>query len=237
MKTFPRIMKIFLRIAAFVLLLPILLFGFFSVMIELYDPFDPDDTIARIIWVFFSLSLMGFTICSMICLVKYNKKLMISAIGLLLLGTTVPISNLFIERKVEFIHIVTSERKMYLCDEHSNITRTYTVSFDTDAVNKGDGRTLQGWYYIDAMNPDSITHKSLRIIPFDGHYAAMPNTVYTADEIRIHGTPNEGAPEKAVRMHRRDWTGVSFAVTNKEMNEIYRRVKVGIRVLIVPAKE
>ena len=64
--------------------IPLLIYGLLIALTLLALSTDNDyDTISGISLACAGLSVMGFVICSTICIVKYNKKIMISAIGLL----------------------------------------------------------------------------------------------------------------------------------------------------------
>ena len=97
---------------------------------------------------------------------------------------------------------------------------------------EGDERTPEGRYTIDARNPASAYHLSLHI--------SYPNTADRAfaqargrspgGEIFIHGQPN-WLP--AGRLPG-DWTDGCIAVSNDEMDEIFRRVRIGTAIVIKP---
>jgi lipoprotein-anchoring transpeptidase ErfK/SrfK len=102
-------------------------------------------------------------------------------------------------------------------------------------VQRGDKRTPEGLYYIEARNPHSRYHLALRV--------SYPNTfdlwraralgVPPGGDIMIHGLPNgQGYVGEA---HRQDnWTEGCIAVTNQEIEEIWRSVPVGTPIQIKP---
>lgn len=100
---------------------------------------------------------------------------------------------------------------------------------------EGDGKTPEGDYVIDWRNPDSCCHLSLHL--------SYPNTddveraqvagVPPGENIMIHGFPN-GASWFS-RLHRwGDWTNGCIAVTDLEMDELWRAVDDGTPITIDP---
>lgn len=98
---------------------------------------------------------------------------------------------------------------------------------------EGDGRTPEGVYSISGRNADSAFHLSLRIsYPNDADKkAAAARGVSPGGDIFIHGAPNwwvfPGQPPG-------DWTRGCIAVTNAEIEEIWRLVTDGTLVEIRP---
>ncbi len=102
-----------------------------------------------------------------------------------------------------------------------------------DKVVQGDGRTPEGVFHIDLRNEASQYHLSLRIDypqPEDVARAAELGTSPGGD-IYIHGQPpGLGLRERLAG----DWTAGCIAVTNANIEEIWRVTPVGTRVEIVP---
>ena len=102
-------------------------------------------------------------------------------------------------------------------------------------LRRGDGRTPEGMYYIQARNPGSKYHLSLRIsYPNDAdRERASRHGATPGGDIMIHGLPPAFATVGA--LHRQqDWTEGCVAVTNAEIEEIWRAVPNGARILIKP---
>ena len=100
---------------------------------------------------------------------------------------------------------------------------------------RGDGRTPEGLYFIDARNPGSKYHLSLHISYPDSaqRRAAARRGISPGGDIMIHGLPKRFATVGA--LHRQqDWTEGCVAVTNDEIEEIWRVVPDGARILIKP---
>jgi murein L,D-transpeptidase YafK len=117
--------------------------------------------------------------------------------------------------------------------------KTYEVALGSNPVGhkqqQGDGRTPEGRYKIDYRNPNSSFHRSLHISypgPADVR-SARRRGVSPGGDIMIHGLPNGmGA---VGRLHLvSDWTKGCIAVTNDEIEEIWRVVPDGTVVEITP---
>jgi len=119
------------------------------------------------------------------------------------------------------------------------VIRTYKIALGSEPVGpkarQGDHRTPEGTYVIDNRNANSKFHRSLHI--------SYPNAadrerahklgVSPGGDIFIHGLPNGygfvGAAHRA-----RDWTDGCIAVTDQEIEEIWRAVDNGTPVEILP---
>lgn len=104
-----------------------------------------------------------------------------------------------------------------------------------DKTRRGDGRTPEGLYYIEGRNPGSKYHLSLRISypNAQDRASASRRGVSPGGDIMIHGLAPAFATVGA--LHRQqDWTEGCVAVTNAEIEEIWRAVPNGARILIKP---
>lgn len=117
--------------------------------------------------------------------------------------------------------------------------RTYQVALGPNPTGhkqfEGDGRTPEGRYFIDWRNPNSDFHLSLKI-----SYPNRADTTYAraakrspGGQIFIHGLPN-GHGGLGASHRLRDWTAGCVAVTNEEIEEIWRVVPNGCVVEIEP---
>lgn len=140
--------------------------------------------------------------------------------------------------EVDRVLIEKSARRLTLL-ESGRPVRSYRVALGGDPVGpkrrEGDERTPVGLYEIDARNPNSAYHLSLRISypnPQDRARAAAAG-VDPGGMIMIHGIRNGLGWIGA--LHRfLDWTDGCIAVTNPEMDEIWDLVEVGTPVEIRP---
>jgi murein L,D-transpeptidase YafK len=97
---------------------------------------------------------------------------------------------------------------------------------------QGDERTPEGNYIIDGRNGGSHYHLSLRISypnAADRAFAARAGRDPGGD-IFIHGQPN-GYPVARIP---NDWTDGCIALSNAEIEELWRVVKTGTRITILP---
>lgn len=136
------------------------------------------------------------------------------------------------------VMVKKKERKMVLMQD-GKVIRSYSVSLGPNPVGhkqqQGDGRTPEGKYRLDYRNANSKFYKSMHV-----SYPAAADTksakargVQPGGMIMVHGSPNQygwaGAPLKFV-----DWTDGCIAVTNEEMDEIWKMVKDGTEIVIEP---
>ena len=142
---------------------------------------------------------------------------------------TDPANKVLIEKK---------ERRLTLLSE-DEVIKTYKIALGGNPVGPkerlGDKKTPEGTYVIDTRNRDSEYHLSLHIsYPNErDKRRAKELGVSPGGDIMIHGIKNGlswvGASHSEV-----DWTEGCIAVTNKEMEEIYRLVPNGTIVEIRP---
>jgi murein L,D-transpeptidase YafK len=99
---------------------------------------------------------------------------------------------------------------------------------------QGDGRVPEGAYRITAHNPNSAFHLSLRIgYPTAEQVAdAARRGVNPGGDIMIHGLPN-GRGSIGSRHTLVDWTEGCIAVTNREIEWLYKAVANGTPVEII----
>jgi murein L,D-transpeptidase YafK len=117
--------------------------------------------------------------------------------------------------------------------------KTYKIALGRNPVGpkerEGDGRTPEGVYAIDGRNTQSAFHRSLHVSypNADDRRRAAGLHVRPGGAIMIHGLPNGfGALGAAHRLH--DWTDGCIAVTDDEIEEIWRMVPNGARIEIRP---
>ncbi|HEV7371436.1 L,D-transpeptidase family protein [Arenibaculum sp.] len=100
---------------------------------------------------------------------------------------------------------------------------------------EGDNRTPEGIYRISGRNPNSAYHLSLRISypePRDVA-AAQARGEPPGSDIMIHGIRN-GFGWLGTLHRQLDWTAGCIAVTNAEIEEIWRAVPDGTPIEILP---
>jgi murein L,D-transpeptidase YafK len=119
------------------------------------------------------------------------------------------------------------------------VLKTYPVSLGGAPAGhkrrEGDERTPEGRYVLDYRNPDSFAHLSLHVSYPDSADVARARAegVPPGGMIMVHGITN-GLGWMG-RLHRLvDWTDGCIAVTNGEMDEIWRAVPDGTPIEIRP---
>ena len=140
--------------------------------------------------------------------------------------------------KADRIVVYKAERRLEL-HLGDKILRTYHIALGRHPVGqklqRGDGKTPEGTYFIDRRNMASEYHLSLHLsypAPADIKRAAARN-IDPGGNILIHGEPNilnhEG---KALLL--KDWTAGCIALSNTDVDEVWRLVDDGIAVDINP---
>jgi murein L,D-transpeptidase YafK len=119
------------------------------------------------------------------------------------------------------------------------IVREFRVSLGRGGLGPkrkwGDGRVPEGVYPIIAHNPKSAYHLSLRIgyPTAEQAVAAQQDRLNAGGDIMIHGLPN-GDGYIGSRQLRIDWTQGCIALSNAEIEWLYRAVADGTPVEIQP---
>ena len=136
------------------------------------------------------------------------------------------------------ILVLKNKRRLILLKEGKPL-KNYRISLGSNPIGhktqEGDGRTPEGRYVIDYRNPKSKYHLSLHI--------SYPNTadrdqaknrgVSPGGDIMIHGLPN-GFEKIGDYQVYADWTQGCIAVTNEEIEELWRAVPNGTPIEIRP---
>lgn len=138
------------------------------------------------------------------------------------------------------IRVLKGLRRMDMLDENGNTIRSYKISLGKNPVGRkekeGDERTPEGLYYIDGRNPKSDYHLSLKISypqPTDLTRAKQKG-VRPGGSIFIHGKPNGKSWMWWKYAQKYDWTNGCIAVSNEEIEEIWRLIADGTPIEIKP---
>ena len=122
---------------------------------------------------------------------------------------------------------------------NGRMLKTYTVALGANPTGhkqeEGDMKTPEGLYTIDYRNPNSVFHLSLHV-----SYPSAEDTSRAAErgasagcDIMIHGLPNgQGSNPDAYR--GQDWTAGCIAVTDQEIEELWRITPDGTPIEIRP---
>ena len=138
--------------------------------------------------------------------------------------------------RIDLIEIDKSDRLLTVY-RGGEALRSYQVALGSapegDKAQQGDGRTPEGTFRIDRRNPQSKFHLSLGINypqPDDAARAAE-RSVSPGGDIFIHGQPKAVA---GLITLPGDWTAGCIAVSNAEMEELWRIAPIGTEVVIRP---
>jgi murein L,D-transpeptidase YafK len=129
-------------------------------------------------------------------------------------------------------------RKMTLFYRGDSVA-VYLVALGRNPVGhkerQGDGRTPEGVYRIEARNPASKYHLSLRVSypSATDRVRAAQRGVSAGNDIMIHGLP-PAFSRYGARHRAWDWTEGCIAVTDQEIEEIYQAVQLGAVINIKP---
>ena len=142
------------------------------------------------------------------------------------------------DTKADRVLVEKSRRRLTLLRDGHPIS-TYRIALGSQPIGtkhrEGDGRTPEGTYVIDSRNDATTFHRALHISYPDAadRLAARRAHVDPGGAILIHGLRND--LRWVGRAHRLvDWTSGCIAVTNAEIDEIWRLVPTGTVVDIRP---
>lgn len=133
---------------------------------------------------------------------------------------------------VTSVQVHKADRKMYLLNGN-RVLKQYDIGLGFSPVGdklfEGDGRTPEGAYYVNRVNPKSRYHLSVGIsYPNEqDRQMAFVAGKEPGGDIFIHG-------KGSYRGDVRDWTAGCIAVTDKEIEEVFSMVHVGTPIYIMP---
>jgi murein L,D-transpeptidase YafK len=138
----------------------------------------------------------------------------------------------------DYLLVKKSERKLYLMQDEKPF-RQYKIALGENPIGpkqrSGDSRTPEGRYVLDWRMESPKYYKSIHIsYPNDQDIqSAKQRGVDPGDMIMIHGLPT-GRDWRGLSIQDVDWTSGCIAVTNAEIDEIWRYVKDGTPIEIEP---
>ena len=141
-------------------------------------------------------------------------------------------------QKADLVLVIKSKEKLLL-KKGDNVIKEYNVVFGANPVGhkerEGDQRTPEGKYYLDYKKADSAFYKAIHIsYPNEtDRRRAQEKGVDPGGQIMIHGQKN-GYGWMAPMMQTINWTDGCIAVSNRDMDEIWRAVDVGVPIVIRP---
>lgn len=120
---------------------------------------------------------------------------------------------------------------------NNTVLKTYKVAIGKGSggpkQHEGDHETPEGFYIIDSKNAQSRFHRALHISypNADDRKRAQTADVNPGGLIMIHGIQN-GLSWLGSLQHTIDWTDGCIAVTDSEIDEVWKLVPVGTAVEI-----
>ena len=134
--------------------------------------------------------------------------------------------------------VLKKERTLELLS-HGKVITTYKVALGGDPVGpktrQGDHKTPEGVYVLDSRNAHSQFYKSIHISYPNAldREAARKHGFAPGGDVFVHGLPNGYG--YIGRSHRlKDWTDGCIAVTDEEIDEIWKAVPDGTPIEIRP---
>lgn len=162
---------------------------------------------------------------------RFAQLLIVASFAALAVYAHYPAHELGADVRADQIIVLKSERKLVLIQGDRPL-KEYRIALGDDPVGpklqEGDGRTPEGRYVIDYRKADSFFHRALHIsYPSASDLAqATARGESPGGLIMIHGIRN--GLGFVGRLHRlTDWTNGCIAVTNTEIEEIWRAVPDG----------
>jgi murein L,D-transpeptidase YafK len=140
--------------------------------------------------------------------------------------------------RADKILVEKSERRLLLL-RLGKPFRVYRIALGRTPIghkeHEGDGRTPEGSYRIDSRKPDSSFHRALHVSYPNSRdlQAARSKGVDPGGAIMIHGIRN-GLGWLGDLHNWVDWTAGCMAVTDWEIEELWRAVPDGTPIEIVP---
>jgi len=147
-------------------------------------------------------------------------------------------SPLQVPLRADRVIVLKKERTLELLSQ-GKVIKTYKVALGGEPIGpktrQGDHKTPEGVYVLDFRNAHSQFYKSIHVSYPNEHDRARARQkgVSTGGDIFVHGLPNGyGAIGAAHRLTA--WTDGSIAVTDQEMDEIWKAVPDGTQIEIRP---
>jgi murein L,D-transpeptidase YafK len=170
--------------------------------------------------------------------IRRSKSWLMVSIGILLTLSGAAAQSVDENKRVDRILILKSARTMTL-ESGGQPLKTYKVALGGQPVGakqqQGDHKTPEGTYLIDAKNAHSQFYRALHLSypNAQDRLQARKLGVSPGGDVEIHGLGKKYGWIGA-RHRLSDWTDGCVAVTNEEIEEIFRLVPAGTRVEIRP---
>ncbi len=175
----------------------------------------------------------------MIIRLKKHYKLVLGILTLLCLSLLLIDFSKPLKGKIDYMVINKKDRELLVFNKNNKLLKKYKVALGFKPNGKkeiqGDGKTPEGIYYINDKNPNSVAYKNLGISYPNSDDLKNSKSLGkpSGGDIKIHGLMKKWV--KFGRFHRfLDWTGGCIAVSNSEMEELYKNVPLGTKIIINP---
>ncbi len=156
----------------------------------------------------------------------------------ILIWANLQFNSLPIDARADYVRIDKSKHHLVLL-QRGNPLKVYYIALGPKSTGhkerEGDGKTPEGLYRIDSRKSDSFFHRALHVsYPNERDIQAAQNKgIGPGGAIMIHGLRN--GLGWIGKLHRLvDWTAGCIAVTNWEIDEIWRAVPDGTPIEIRP---
>lgn len=140
--------------------------------------------------------------------------------------------------EIDLVRVLKKDHKLQLLAEGS-VVHEFPIALGKNPKGhkekEGDGRTPEGVYTLDLKKRDSSFYRAIRIsYPNEADVAAAREKgVSPGGQIMIHGQRN-GYGWLAPLVQRKDWTQGCVALTNGDMEKVWKLVKEGTPIEIHP---
>ncbi|MBL4911761.1 L,D-transpeptidase family protein [Shewanella schlegeliana] len=154
------------------------------------------------------------------------------------LFSTTSFASAMTSGKADLVVVTKSEASMTLLRQ-GKVLKKYRIAMGDNPVGhkltEGDQRTPEGRYLLDFKKSDSAYYRAIRIsYPNDeDRLRADALGISPGGQIMIHGeNPNSSLSPEEAQMY--NWTDGCIAVTNAEMDELWRAIDEGTPIEIWP---
>ena len=140
--------------------------------------------------------------------------------------------------RADHVMVRKKERKLELLSR-GRVIRSYKVALGGDPIGpktrQGDHKTPEGSYVLDSRYSQSQFYKSIHISypSARDRELARQNGYSAGGDVYVHGLPN-GYRAVGAAHRLRDWTDGCIAVTDEEIDQIWKAVPDGTPIEIKP---
>ena len=142
------------------------------------------------------------------------------------------------EPNVDLVRVEKSSKRLYLINA-GKVVREFRVALGGNPAGhkqqEGDQRTPEGKYLLDFKKADSAYYKAIHISYSNAAdtESARRRGVNPGGSIMIHGQKN-GFGWLGPLVQRYDWTNGCIALSNEDMEQVWRLVDAGTPIEIIP---